>query len=117
MLDCAEPLRHASFTKRCSGLPCCGQPGRCGSQGPRRSATARLEVPRPAAHLRKLVRRRGPPNVRGRAVHGACHATHTGNVYAHLLNTDDHAKAMAALDAMANTRNGRAASNVVPLAR
>jgi integrase len=41
----------------------------------------------------------------------------TETVYAHLLNTDDHADAMAALGAVAATGRARAANNVVPLVR
>lgn len=37
----------------------------------------------------------------------------TETVYAHLLNTDDHADAMAALDTMAAPK--RSAANVIPL--
>lgn len=46
-----------------------------------------------------------------------CTPRTTETVYAHLLNTDDHSDAMAALGAVAATGKKRVANNVVPIAR
>jgi hypothetical protein len=64
-----------------------------------RSVTARVAVPRAPPHVRELSAAVGVPVRDVSRFMGHANATTTEHIYTHLFDTDDHADAIAALDA------------------
>lgn len=121
VLDWAEPLRHATFYKAVF------RPAVLRANRTARANHDRAALPPPALKFHALRHTyaslciaAGRPMFEVARFMGHASPRTTETVYAHLLNTDNHANAMAALSAVAvtgKTRAGALPSNVVRLRR
>lgn len=118
VLDWSEPLRHATFFKAVF------RPAVLRANRAAKATRDRAAALPPALKFHALRHTyaslciaAGRPMFEVARFMGHGKPSTTETIYAHLLNTDDHADAMAALDAMAATGKAQSANNVVPLVR